>query len=314
MRARTALRLPAMRTIDGLLGAVLTGCVGLGIAWIIGAVALDCRRIAAAAPRHSALGDPLRAQPAAAALGPVLHALARFDPLPSVRGPAADVPRPTRGILATAGVRRAAPSVVRVVGHRVRARGRGQRVGCGAGHGRHQRPRGRGRDRHDRAGRRAPPALSVPQWSTSTRTTTSRSSGSPACPQRPLSLAPIRGSGTSAAILGYPLDGGFDARAGPDRPDRDRQHRGRVRATDRCTRAIVSLRGLVRPGNSGGPMVDSAGQVVATVFAAITGSTGSDRGPGRLRRPNSLVRAAARRRADWARTPGSVGAAARCGG
>ena len=41
MRARAALRLPGLRAVDGLLGAALTACVGLGIAWIIGAVALQ---------------------------------------------------------------------------------------------------------------------------------------------------------------------------------------------------------------------------------------------------------------------------------
>jgi S1-C subfamily serine protease len=42
------------------------------------------------------------------------------------------------------------------------------------------------------------------------------------------------------------------------------------------TRRIVPLRGLVRSGNSGGPMVDGRGRVVATVFAATVG--GDDRG------------------------------------
>src|SRR5205823_12365242 len=40
MHARARLRLPGLRTVDGLLGAGLTACVGLAIAWIIGAVAL----------------------------------------------------------------------------------------------------------------------------------------------------------------------------------------------------------------------------------------------------------------------------------
>jgi S1-C subfamily serine protease len=56
-------------------------------------------------------------------------------------------------------------------------------------------------------------------------------------------------------------------------------------------RAIVPLRGLVRPGNSGGPMVDASGQVVATVFAAITGGN-PGQGPGGFAIPNRLIAAA----------------------
>jgi S1-C subfamily serine protease len=33
-------------------------------------------------------------------------------------------------------------------------------------------------------------------------------------------------------------------------------------------RDVFSIRGLVRPGNSGGPIVDSSGKVVGVVFAA----------------------------------------------
>ena len=33
-------------------------------------------------------------------------------------------------------------------------------------------------------------------------------------------------------------------------------------------REVFSLRGLVRPGNSGGPIVSSAGETVGVVFAA----------------------------------------------
>jgi len=40
-RARLSGRMPALRWVDGLMGAALTGCVALGIAWIVGAVALD---------------------------------------------------------------------------------------------------------------------------------------------------------------------------------------------------------------------------------------------------------------------------------
>jgi S1-C subfamily serine protease len=50
-------------------------------------------------------------------------------------------------------------------------------------------------------------------------------------------------------------------------------------------RSITALRGRVRPGNSGGPMVDGRGRVVATVFAAITGTPRA----GGFAVPNTLV-------------------------
>jgi S1-C subfamily serine protease len=36
-------------------------------------------------------------------------------------------------------------------------------------------------------------------------------------------------------------------------------------------RLLTPLRGLVRPGNSGGPLVDGAGHVLTTVFAGTVG-------------------------------------------
>ena len=50
-------------------------------------------------------------------------------------------------------------------------------------------------------------------------------------------------------------------------------------------RRIASLRGAVRPGNSGGPMVDGAGRVMTTVFAATTSGPRGGYGV-----PNSVVR------------------------
>jgi S1-C subfamily serine protease len=52
-------------------------------------------------------------------------------------------------------------------------------------------------------------------------------------------------------------------------------------------REITSLRGLVRHGNSGGPVVDGAGRVVTTVFAAASGRRRSGFGV-----PDSVVRQA----------------------
>jgi len=70
-----------------------------------------------------------------------------------------------------------------------------------------------------------------------------------------------------AAILGYPQDGPYNAQ-----PARIRQEQ-RLRSPDiygdgTVLRNVYSLRGLVRPGNSGGPVVSTAGKVLGVVFAA----------------------------------------------
>ena len=73
--------------------------------------------------------------------------------------------------------------------------------------------------------------------------------------------------GDGVAILGYPQDGPYDAQPGRIRSEQ------RLRSPDiygdgTVIREVYSLRGLVRPGNSGGPIVSSAGETVGVVFAA----------------------------------------------
>lgn len=70
-----------------------------------------------------------------------------------------------------------------------------------------------------------------------------------------------------AVILGYPNDGPFDAQ-----PARIRAEQ-RLRSPDiygrgTVTREVFSVRGLVRPGNSGGPLVSRSGGVLGVIFAA----------------------------------------------
>jgi S1-C subfamily serine protease len=69
------------------------------------------------------------------------------------------------------------------------------------------------------------------------------------------------------AILGYPEDGPFDVRAGRIR-DEQRLSSPDIYGDGKVIREVYSLRGLVRPGNSGGPIVSSAGEAVGVVFAA----------------------------------------------
>ena len=73
--------------------------------------------------------------------------------------------------------------------------------------------------------------------------------------------------GDNSAVLGYPQDGPFDAQAVRIRAQQ------RLRSPDiygngSVIREVFSLRGLIRPGNSGGPLVSSAGDVTGVVFAA----------------------------------------------
>jgi S1-C subfamily serine protease len=108
----------------------------------------------------------------------------------------------------------------------------------------------------------------------------------PGLPSRPIGLSNSSPSGTSAAILGYPEDGPFDAEAGRIGPTvqldtEDAYGNGPVQ------RSVTEFLGRVRPGNSGGPLVDSSGHVVATAFAALTGASGSGAG---FAVPNALVR------------------------
>lgn len=74
-------------------------------------------------------------------------------------------------------------------------------------------------------------------------------------------------AGQSAAVLGYPENGPFDARAARIRSQLtlrspDIYDRGEV------LREAFSVRGLVRSGNSGGPLVSPEGDVLGVIFAA----------------------------------------------
>ena len=82
-----------------------------------------------------------------------------------------------------------------------------------------------------------------------------------------LRMNPDADESASAGILGFPEDGPYDVRPGrlgqtATVVSQDAYGRGPVRRT------ITSLRGLVRQGNSGGPMVGGDGRVVTTIFAA----------------------------------------------
>ncbi len=85
---------------------------------------------------------------------------------------------------------------------------------------------------------------------------------------RPFLRFDTQGSERQAgAVLGYPQDGPYDVQAARIRSQQ------RLRSPDiygegTVIREVYSIRALVRPGNSGGPMVSRDGEVLGVIFAA----------------------------------------------
>ncbi|MCX6387479.1 MAG: trypsin-like peptidase domain-containing protein, partial [Solirubrobacterales bacterium] len=93
---------------------------------------------------------------------------------------------------------------------------------------------------------------------------------------QPLRMVGRPEAGSTAVVLGYPLDGPFTvtpARMGRTLVALTNDAYG----TGPFRREITILRGRVRPGNSGGPVLNSSGLVVGTVFGRTT-SGGPDGG------------------------------------
>jgi hypothetical protein len=261
---------PGLGKLDGLGGAALIGCAGLVLCWIAGAVALQtpgARELRRDIQRSAILSKLNEALPPS---GPILNSLARFDPFPAITGPAPNVPPPTARIARDPEVRAAGRSVVKVQGTAcgLGVEGSGWVAGDGivvtnahvvAGESDTTVQPGGVGARHD---------ADAIWFDARNDLALLRVSGISDLPALPLNVdAP---SGTSAAIMGFPENGPFDvrpARLGGTSEVRTEDAYGR----GPVTRRITSLRGLVRSGNSGGPVVDGRGRVVTTVFATSVG-------------------------------------------
>src|SRR4051812_36271079 len=107
---------PRLGVLDGIAGAALIASAGLVLCWIAGSVALQtpgARDLRGAIQRSTimrALNDTLPPS------GPLLNALARFDPFPRIAGPNPGVAPPNSRTARDPQVRAAGQSVVRVLG------------------------------------------------------------------------------------------------------------------------------------------------------------------------------------------------------
>jgi len=263
-------RLPQeLGVADGVGGAVLVACLGLFLVWIAGAVALQT-------PGARELREPIqrseilqRLNAALPPSGPILKALARFDPFPSIRGPAANVPPPNSKIARDPQVRAAGRSVVRVLGTAcgLGVQGSGWVARRGIVVTNAHVVAGQDDTTVQLGGEGSSVDAEAVWYDPENDLAILRAPGIGGAPALPLRVDAK--PGTSAALLGFPNNGSYDvqpARLGPTTAvlTQDSYGRGPVQRT------ITSLRGLVRHGNSGGPVVDGSGRVVATVFAAST--------------------------------------------
>jgi S1-C subfamily serine protease len=268
-RLRRFLIVPGMGLLDGLLGAALGAALALGIVWIAAAVAAQTPgqdRLRADVQRSAILRELNLLLPPS---GPILDALARLDPLPQVAGPSPDVGAPQPAVARAPGVATASRSVVRVLG-----------TACGLA--------------IEGSGWVAEPGVVVTNAHVvagEQDTTVEVGGHSPSLPARPIAFDPTDDvavlrvpdlnvpslslvtdppSGRAGAILGYPENGPLNVQPG-------RIGRTQTVLTDNAyglgpvSRLLTPLRGLVRPGNSGGPLVDVYGHVLTTVFAGTVG-------------------------------------------
>lgn len=282
MIRRRVLRPGLLVVADGVAGAVLLAALGLAMAWLFGAVALNApgaKELRKDVQRSKILGWLNNSFPPS---GDLINALNRIDPGIAISGPNPNVAPPDSKIAADPQVQAAKDSVVKVLG-----------TACGLG--------------VEGSGWIAAPGVVVTNAHViaGEEDTTVTPEGSDeridADPVHydtrndlailrvdglggdPLRIRDDSEVGTSGAVLGYPENGPFTitpARLGATTTviTSDAYGHGRFE------RLVTSFRGDVRSGNSGGPIVDGGGRLLTTVFAATT--SGKDGGFGV---PDSIV-------------------------
>jgi uncharacterized membrane protein required for colicin V production len=225
---RGTLVIPGVSLIDGALGALLSAAVGLGVVWILAAVAAQLpgeEQLRANIQRSAILQSLNQLLPPS---GPVLNALARLDPLPAIPGRLPAVAPPPPRIALDREVRAASHSVVRVLG-----------TACGLaieGSGWVARPEEVVTNAHVVAGEHdttveidgQPPGLAA-QAVAFDATHDIAVLRVPGLRLPALALASSPAGGTPGALLGFPQNGPF-AVLRAHRADREGHHPGRLRA------------------------------------------------------------------------------------
>lgn len=261
-------------TLDGFGGAALGLALSLTLVWAVGVFTLESPPLAGIHPavRDSRIIQELDQRMPSELL---TSAVARLDPLPQISGPEVDLAKPDAAVLEDPEVLAATESTVRVTG-----------IACGYG------VEGSGwvaapdlvvTNAHVVAGEAATGVqpggtgrsfdADVVLFDARNDIAILRVDGLEAEPLR--ISAPVPGE--QAAVMGFPGNGPLDvqpARAGDTRRviSSDAYNRGPVE------RSVTSFRVYVRPGNSGGPTVNTDGEVISTIFASRADSDSSGYG------------------------------------
>ena len=266
---RTLIVIPPLRLLDSAGGGLFGAALGLALCWAVGAVFLylpietELRRYAQDSTILSTLNEeypPTR----------LIDTLARIDPFGAIAGPAAGVDEPDSAVLDSAGVSTAALSVVRVIGD-----------ACGLGIEGSGWVAGQGlvvTNAHVVAGIDAPRVDRSDGDLLEARVVSFDKKNDiavlrvPGLASRPLRLAEAV-EGTPGGMLGYPGNGPYTETA--VRVGRVVEIVGRDAYGNFPTpRQVTTIRGKIRSGNSGGPVVDARGRVITTVFAQRAGQDG----------------------------------------
>ncbi|MCA1716813.1 MAG: MarP family serine protease [Actinobacteria bacterium] len=271
---RSRLSSPASEALDGLGGAALGLALSLVLVWAVGIFALQSPPLAGLYPavQESRILQALNERMPSELL---TQAVAELEPLPQIRGPEVDVAVPNERVAKDPEVLAASSRTVRV-----------SSLACGYG--------------VEGSGWVAAPDLVVTNAHVVAGEVATRVQPEGAGPRKraevvlfddkndvavlrvdglgldPLPLAAPE-YGEVSAVLGFPENGPLDvqpARTGVTRRviSGDAYNQGPVERT------VTSFRVYVRPGNSGGPVVNGAGEVVATVFASRANSSDSGYG------------------------------------
>jgi uncharacterized membrane protein required for colicin V production len=260
---------PGLSIADRLGGILLGGLIGLALGWLLAVLALH----------QPALG--LRTEVRQSALLPrllgavppdsVLGALNRFDPLPLLPGVQETLPPPDPSVLHSPGAETASGSVVKIQGTAcdVGTQGSGWVVRSGLV----------ATNAHVVAGQRGTHVLAPNGQTLPAEVVYVDATNDIALLRVPGLSVPVLSVDSSpdlpgpVAFLGYPRNGPLTATAG------SAGRSGTVFSPDAYgrgarPRVVVPLRGTVQPGESGGPVVDRGGQVIAMIFGGTRDGDG----------------------------------------